>query len=71
MNEGKGWVYEVDADNRFSRMKSVHARLMTGLYNKLRNLKALIQRGFEASAIPEALDPEKYFGEEGPFLHLI
>ena len=31
----------------------------------------MIENGFKASAITEALDPEKDFGEEDPFSHLI
>ena len=56
---------------RGTQIKPIHARWINGLYNKLRNSKALIQRGFEASTITEALDPEKDLGEEDPLLHLI
>ena len=50
MNEGKE-AFEVDVDTHLSRMKPTHAHWVIGLYNKLRNSRALIQRGFEVSAI--------------------
>ena len=56
-NDGKG-VYEVDIDTRLSRMKSIHARWIIGLYDKLRNSQQLIDNGFRAVSITEALDPQ-------------
>ena len=64
-------VYKVDVDTRLSRMKLIHARWIIDLNDKPRNSKALIQHGFEASKITEALDSEKNFWKEDPFLHLI
>ena len=70
MDNGKG-VYEVDVDTRLTRMKPIHARWVIGLFDKLRNSEKMIANGFKAAAITEALDPEKDFGEEDPFSHLI
>ena len=70
MDNGKG-VYEVDRDTGLSRRKSIHARWVIGLYNKLRISEKMIENGFKAAAITETLDPEKDFGEEDPFSHLI
>ena len=64
-------VYEVDVDSRLSRMTLIHTHWVTGLYNKLWNSEKMIENGFKAAAVMEALDPEKYFGEEDPFSHLI
>ena len=70
MDNGKG-VYEVDGDTGLSRRKSIYARWVIGLYNKLRIFEKMIENGFKAAAITEALDPERDFGEEDPFSHLI
>ena len=70
MDNGKG-VYEVDVDTSLSRMKPIDARWVIGLYDKLRNSEELVENGFKAAAITEALDPEKDFREEDPFSHLI
>ena len=69
MDNGKS-VYQVDVDTHLSRMKPIHARWVIGLYDKLRNSEKMIENGFKAAAITEALDPEKDFGEEDPFSHL-
>ena len=69
-NDEKG-VYEVDIDTRLSRMKSIHARWIIGLYDKLRNSQQLIENGFRAASITEALDPQSDFGDEDPFKHLL
>ena len=63
MDNGKG-VYEVDVDTRFSRMKSIPAHWVIDLYDKLRNSDKMIENGFKAAAITEALDPEKDFRED-------
>ena len=68
MDNGKT-VYEVDVDTHLSRMKPIHARWVIGLYDKLRNSEKMIENGFKAAAITEALDPEKDFGEEDSFSH--
>ena len=52
-------------------MKPIHACWIIGLYDKLINLKTMIQPGLKGSKITEALDPEKDFGEENPIPHLI
>ena len=65
MNEGKR-VYELDVDTRLSRMKPIHAHCIIGLYDKLRSLEALIQRGFQAFTITEVVEPEKDFRGERP-----
>ena len=70
MDNEKG-VYEVDGDTGLSRRKSIHARWVIGLYKKLRIFEKMIENGFKAAAITEALDPERDFGEEDPFSHLI
>ena len=70
MENGKG-VYEVDVDTGFSQMKPLHARWVIGLYDKQWNSEKLIENEFKPAAITEALDPEKDFGEEDPFSHLI
>ena len=70
MENGKG-VYEVDVDTGFSRMKPIHARWVIGLYDKQWNSEKMIENGFNAAAVTEALDPEKDFGEEDTFFHLI
>ena len=70
MDNGKG-VYEVDVDTSLSRMKPIYARWVIGLYDKLRNSEELVENGFKAATITEALDPEKDFREEDPFSHLI
>ena len=69
-NDGKG-VYEVDIDTQLSRMKSIHARWIIGLYDKLRNSQQLIENGFRAASITEALDPQSDLGDEDPFKHLL
>ena len=69
MGNGKG-VHEVDVGIRLSQMVPIHARWVTGLYDKLRNSEKMIENGFKAAAITGALDTEKDFGEEGPFSHL-
>ena len=62
MDNGKD-VYEIAVDTRLSRMKTIHARQVIGLYDKLRNSEKMIENGFKAAAITEALDSEKDFGE--------
>ena len=69
MDNGKG-VYEVDVDTRLSRMKPIHERWVISLYDKLRNSEKVIENGFRAAAITEALDPQKDFGDEDPFKYL-
>ena len=69
MNNGKG-VYEVDVDIRLSTMKAIHARWVISLYDKLRNSEKVIENGFRAVAVTEALDPQKDFGGEDPFKYL-
>ena len=69
MDNGKG-AYEVDVDTRLSRMKSIHSRWIISLYDKLRNSEKVIENGFRAAAITEALDPQKDFGDEDPFKYL-
>ena len=69
MDNGKG-VYEVDVDTRLSRIKSIHARWVISLYDKLCNSEKVIENGFRAAAITEALDPPKDFGDEDPFKYL-
>ena len=70
MDDEKG-VYEVDVDTYLSRMKPIHVHWVIGLYDKVRNSEKMIENGFKAAAITKALDPEKDFGEEDPFSHLI
>ena len=70
LDDGKG-VYEVDIDTRLTRMKPIHARWIISLYDKLRNSEQLIENGFRAASILEALDPQKDFGDEDPFKHLL
>ena len=70
VDDGKG-VYEVDIDTRLSRMKPIHAQWLISLYDKLRNSEQLIVNGFKAASILEALDPQKDFGDEDPFKHLL
>ena len=70
MENGKG-VYEVDVDTGFSRMKPLNARWVIGLYDKQWNSEKVIENEVKPAAITEALDPEKDFGEEAPFSHLI
>ena len=69
MDNGKG-IYEVDVDTRLSRMKPIHARWVITLYDKLRNSEKVIENGFTAAAITEALDPQKDFEDEDPFKYL-
>ena len=69
MDNGKG-VYEVDADTRLSKMKPIHARWVISLYDKLRDSEQVLENGFRATAITEALDPQKDFGDEDPFKYL-
>ena len=69
MDNGKS-VYEVDVDTRLSRMKPIHARWVISLYDKFRNSKKVIENGFRAAAITEALDPQMDFGDEDPFKYL-
>ena len=69
MENGKG-VYEIDVDTHLSRMKSIHARRVIDLYDKLWNSEKIIENGFKAAAITETLDPEKDSGKEDPFSHL-
>ena len=69
-NDGKG-VYKVDIDTRLSKMKSIHARWIISLYDKLRNSQQLIENGFRTASITEALDPQSDFGDEDPFKHLL
>ena len=70
MDNGRG-IYEVDVDARLSRMKPIHGRWVIGYYDKLRNSEKMIENGFKDAAIIEALDPEKDFGGEDLFSHLI
>ena len=70
MDNGKGFN-EVDGDTRLSRMKPIHAHWVIDLYNCLRNSEKIIENGFKGAVITEALDPDKDFGEEDPFSHLI
>ena len=70
VKDGKG-VYEVDVDTRLSRMKPIHARWLISLYDKLGNSEQLIENGFIAASITEALNPQKDFGDEDPFKHLL
>ena len=70
VNDGKG-VYEVDIDTQLSRMKPIHAQWLISIYDKLRNSEQLIVNGFKATSILEALDPQKDFGDEDPFKHLL
>ena len=69
MDNGKS-IYEVDVDTRLSRMKPIHARWVITLYDKLRNSEKVIENGFTAAAITEALDPQKDFEDEDPFKYL-
>ena len=69
MDNGKG-IYEVDRDTRLSRMKPIHACWVINLYDKLRNSEKVIENGFRAAAITEALDLQKDFGDEDPFKYL-
>ena len=70
MDNGKD-VYEVDVDTLLSQMKPINARWVIGLYDKLRNYEKMIENGFKAAAITEALDPEENLVEEDPFSRLI
>ena len=60
-----------DVDTLLLRMKPIHARWVIFTDDKLRNSEKMIENGFKAAAIMEALDPERDFGEEDPFSHLI
>ena len=68
MDNGKG-VFEVDVDTRLSQIKPI--LWVIGLCDKLWNFEKVIENGFKAGAITEALDSEKDFGEEDPFSHII
>ena len=51
-------------------MKSIHARWVIGLYDKLQNSEQMTENGFITAAVTEVLDPEKHFEAEDPFSSL-
>ena len=69
MDNGKS-VSEVDVDTWLSRMKPIHTRWVISLYDKLHNSEEVIENGFRAAAITEALDPQKGFRDEDPCKYL-
>ena len=70
-DDNRKGIHEVDVDTRLPWMKPIHARWLIGLCDKLRNSEKMIENGFKAAEIMEALDLEKDFGEEDPFPQLI
>ena len=69
MDNGKG-VYEVDVDTQLSRMKPIHARWVISCAIPTSNSEKVIENGFRAATITEALDPQKDFVDENPFKYL-
>ena len=59
------------AYTQLSRVKPIHARWLITLYDKLQNSEQLIVNDFKAASILETLDPQKDFGDEDPFKHLV
>ncbi len=61
-------IYSVDVPRKLSIMKPVHAKWLIGLYDYLRNSRAMIMKGFDMAGINDALTGE--LEPEDPFKDL-
>ena len=55
MNEGNN-IYDVEVNTNLSIMKSIHARWVIGLYDRLRNDPELIKSAFKEAGISETVE---------------
>ena len=68
VNKGEN-VHQIDIDTKLSKMKPIHVRWLSSLYDKLRNSGKMIKSTFENASIMEAIDNKEILDED-PVKHL-